>query len=134
MIPARIAMVVVAVAAIFCLGTWLHQTRLFADARVIGVNARTPAQLDHAVALLHNSARNTPDTLPEVGEAFLLVRAHRGPAAEALMRSVLRREPRNVSAWALLSQALDGRDAAGAARARAEALRLSPPVKTAKSP
>ena len=133
-IPARIAMVVVALVAIFSLATWLHQARLFADARAAAVPARTPAQVASAAALLHGASRHTPDTLPETAEAFLLIRGHRPADGERLLRDVLHREPRNVTAWGLLALALDGRDPAGAAMARAEVNRLSPPVKRARTP
>jgi predicted Zn-dependent protease len=133
-IPTRIAMVIVAAVAIFSLATWLHQVRLFSDARAAAVPARTPAQVASAAALLQKAARHTPDTLPETAEAFLLIRGHRPADGERLLRDVLRREPRNVAAWGLLALALDGRDPAGAAHARAQVARLSPPVKPAKSP
>jgi predicted Zn-dependent protease len=131
-IVARIALVVAAAAAIFALATWLHQVRLFTDARAAAVPARTPAQVDAAAKMLHDAARHTPDTLPETGEAFVLIRAGRDAEGAAIVRSVLKREPRNVTAWGLLALALDGSDDAGAARARAEVARLSPPVKLSR--
>jgi predicted Zn-dependent protease len=128
-IVVRIALAAVAAAAIFALFTWLHQVRVFNDARAAAVPARTPAQVDAAVAKLRDAARHTPDTLPETGEAFVLIRAGRKEEGERIVRSVLRREPSNVTAWGLLALALDGRDPAGAAAARAQVVRLSPPVK-----
>jgi predicted Zn-dependent protease len=127
-ILARIALVVVAAAAIFSLATWLHQQRQFGDARAAALAARTPAQVAAAATQLHRSAQDTPDTLPETAEAFVLLRAGRAPDAAVILRSVVRREPRNVAAWTLLAQSLDGRDPAGAARARSVARRLSPPT------
>lgn len=127
-IVVRIALVAVAAAVIFSLATWLHQARLFTDARAAGVAARTPAQAAGAAAKLRDAARDTPDTLPETGQAFVLIRAGRKAEGERIVRSVLRQEPRNVTAWGLLALALDGRDDAGAALARAKVARLSPPV------
>lgn len=127
----RIGLVAAAAVAIFALATWKHQASLFTDARAAAVPARTPAQVDSAVAMLRDAARRTPDTLPETGAAFVLIRAGRKAEGEAMVRSVLRREPRNVTAWGLLALALDGRDAPGAAAARARVARLSPPVKRA---
>jgi cytochrome c-type biogenesis protein CcmH/NrfG len=127
-ILARIALVLVAAAAIFGLGTWLHQQREFGHARAAALAARTPAASAAAAAQLERSARHTPDTLPETAEAFVLVRSGKPAAAAAILRSVVHREPRNVAAWTLLAQALDRSDPAGAASARAVARRLSPPT------
>jgi predicted Zn-dependent protease len=127
-IVARIALVLVAAAAIFSLGTWLHQQRDFSHARAAALAARTPTESAAAAAQLDRSARHTPDTLPETAEAFVLIRSGKAAAATAILRSVVRREPRNVAAWTLLAQSLDAIDPAGAARARAVARRLSPPT------
>ncbi len=127
-IPARILMVAVAAAAIFSLATWLHQQGQFDDARSAALAAQTPAQAISAAAQLDRAADHTPDTLPETAEAFVLIHAGRAPTAVPLLRSVVRREPRNVAAWTLLAQALDGSDPAGAAHARSVASRLSPPT------
>jgi cytochrome c-type biogenesis protein CcmH/NrfG len=125
---ARIAMLVTAVAAIVALILWLDGVRQFEQARDVGLAARTPAEIDRAVTLFERADRRSPDTLPETGEAFLLIRAKRQAQAEAILRDVLIREPRNVTAWGLLALALDGRDPDGAAAARERVSQLSPPV------
>src|SRR4051812_26074170 len=83
-IVARIALVAAAAAVIVALATWLHQVRLFTDARAAAVPARTPAQVDAAAKMLHDAARHTPDTLPETGEAFVLIRAGRDAEGAAI--------------------------------------------------
>lgn len=123
-------MVVAAVVAIAWLGVWLQSTRLSADARRTGALARTPAQVDRSVTLFRDAARLTPDTQPEVGEAFVLIRARQAQRGARILRGVLRREPRNVTAWAYLAIALEvSGDQAGAAAAKAKVLKLNPPVK-----
>jgi predicted Zn-dependent protease len=127
---ARICMVLAAVAAIVFLGIWLRSTQLAADARAIGVGARTPAQVDRSARLFERASRITPDTQPDIARAFLLIRADQPEPAVAVLRRVVDDEPRNSTAWTYLAVALESTgDSVGGAAARARARRLSPPVK-----
>jgi predicted Zn-dependent protease len=94
--------VAVAVVAV----VWLHAARLETEAQSIA--ERPPQQLSQSdlnrAAQLFESARShNPDTRPVVREAGLLVRSGRTRAALRLLRPVVRREPDNLTAWALIA-------------------------------
>jgi hypothetical protein len=85
----------------------------------------TPAERADALAALRGARRFRPDGAVELREASLLTLTGHRPAAAALLRRLLAREPRNVTAWTLLAFA----DPHEGARARARARALSPPVR-----
>jgi predicted Zn-dependent protease len=85
----------------------------------------SPAQRSEASALLEGARRARPDGAVQLRRASLLIGLGRKPAAAAVVRSVLRREPRNVTAWTLLAFA----DPSAVSEARAHQQALAPPVR-----
>jgi predicted Zn-dependent protease len=85
----------------------------------------SPAERREASALLDGARRARPDEAVDLRRASLLIGLGRKREAAAVVRSVLRREPRNVTAWTLLAFA----DPSAVAEARAHQLALAPPVR-----
>ena len=121
-------MVLVALAAIAAMAIWWNDARLLDNARKAGVVARSPAQVQSAARLFERSRRLNPDSLPQTGEAFMLIRAGQVDRASKLLEDVVRNESRNATAWGLIAIAEQKRDPARAAQARARAAALNPPV------
>jgi predicted Zn-dependent protease len=122
---ARAVLVIGAVAAIAFSAIWLHQSHLLSEARraAFAPGATTnKAQVAHVTALFQRARAHTPDSLPAMYEALFLFEAGQRARAAALAGQVVRREPRNVSAWSLLGQA----DPPRAGEARARILELNP--------
>jgi hypothetical protein len=67
-----------------------------------------------------------PDTEPDIGRALLYKLGRRHDEAEAVVEDVLRREPDNLTAWAVLFEFTRERDPATARRALAARARLDP--------
>lgn len=121
----RAVLVVGAAAAIVFSVIWLHQSHLLAQARreAFAPGAtRNAAQVRHVTSLFQRARAHTPDSLPAMYEALFLFEAGQRGRAAKLADRVVRREPRNVSAWSLLGQA----DPSRAAEARARILALNP--------
>jgi hypothetical protein len=81
---------------------------------------------------LATAERWNPDTTPRVDVGVLEVRARQYRAAGADFAAVTRREPENAQAWALLALAAQRYDSGLAAKARARARALEPPVPPAR--
>jgi predicted Zn-dependent protease len=131
----RAALLIAAAAAVAWLANGLHHARLQERAQAIA--ARDPAKLNpadvrRAVGLFERARRGNPDRTPALQEAGLLARVGRQPEAIALLRELVRAEPENVSAWALLAVAAKQHDPALAAQARARARELAPPAPAAR--
>jgi Flp pilus assembly protein TadD len=130
----RLIVGIVAVAAGVWLATGLHSARLVDEGQSI---ARRPsaslssAEVAKAMSLFERSRANNPDTRPIVFEAGLLARRGRRSEAVALLQDVVRREPQNANAWALLAIAARPGSAL-AAGAAARARTLNPPVAPAQ--
>jgi tetratricopeptide repeat protein len=122
-IVARVAMVVVAVAAVVLLADRLSVARDVARAEAIG-----PADAPRAQRLLEHAAARTSDTTPLLREAQLMLFAGRPRDAIDAAQRATRAEPDNAQAWLLLSQAAAGSDRRVAAEAqrRLRALVRSP--------
>jgi predicted Zn-dependent protease len=78
--------------------------------------------------LLEDAAAHTRSSAPELNLAQLDVFTKQPAKALPRLRAVVAREPENYEAWVLLAQTARTLDPATAARARARALALSPPV------
>jgi cytochrome c-type biogenesis protein CcmH/NrfG len=90
---------------------------------------RTPEQrVARAYRLLGAAAAHTRSTEPEYHLAQLDAFTKQPARAVRRLRAVVAREPKNYEAWVLLAQTARAVDPATAARARARALKLSPPV------
>jgi predicted Zn-dependent protease len=121
---ARAAVVVVAVLVLSWLAVMERDERLQAR----GVRAAQDAQAKFAAAEtdFRDARLLNPDTAPDVSRAFLYQRIGRGAEAAELLQDVVRREPDNLSAWALLATFTSERDPGTARRARAQVRRLDP--------
>jgi hypothetical protein len=128
-----VARTTLAVAALVVAG-WLAVEALgaHADAELtrIALSPTTPtaAQQARARTLLARTARLNPDTRPDEVRGILRLRAGDLRGAAAAFRQIVRREPDNLGAWALLARAAAGYDPALAAAARSRVRALAPPV------
>jgi predicted Zn-dependent protease len=100
------------------------------EARARTLMTTPVAQLSHvqrseALALLDGARRARPDETVDLRRASLLIGLGRKHEAAAVLRSILRREPRNVTAWTLLAFA----DPSAVSEARAHQQALAPPVR-----
>jgi hypothetical protein len=121
----RAALLVVAAAALVWLGLWLNQTMQIrqADRQAFVPGAtKDPARVRALVSDFERARAHTPDSFPLMDEGLFLFEAGARRRAAALAAEVVRREPRNVSAWSLLGQA----DPARAAEARRRIAELNP--------
>jgi Tfp pilus assembly protein PilF len=122
----RVALAVVAVVALGWLAvqqrdTVLQQRGVSASSHLAVPGNAAQAEKDFRDARLLN-----PGTDADVGRAVLYLAREQRPRAEALLDDVLRREPDNLTAWAVLYSVSRGRDAATARRALAARARLDP--------
>jgi predicted Zn-dependent protease len=108
---------------------WLHSARLETQAQAIA--ERPPQQLSahdvtHAARLFQSSTAHNPDSRPIEREAGLLIRSGRAREALALLKPVVKREPQNLTAWALIAAGAPTIDPALAREAAARANALNP--------
>jgi predicted Zn-dependent protease len=125
----RALLATAAVAAAILGGLWLHSARLESSAQSIA--ERPPqtlsrADVDRAARLFQRARAHNPDSRPVEREAGLLIRKGRSRAAVALLRPIVRREPENLTAWALLAAGARGIDPALARVATTRARVLNP--------
>jgi predicted Zn-dependent protease len=129
-VPARIALLTVAVAALIWFAFGVRQARdeRAASAIVSRLGALSPDQADRAAAALDRAGTLNPDAHVDVLRAELALHRHDVASARRILDGVVRHEPQDIEAWALLADALRRSDPAAAAAARARVLRLAPPV------
>lgn len=125
----RAGLGLVAAVAVAWLAVLLHGVALRDDGQKVALRdprSLSRADVERAVSLLQRSRAHTPDTEPILDQAALLVRVGQLRRARPLLEDIVRREPDNVQAWAVL--ALDTRttDRARAAQARARTVALAP--------
>jgi predicted Zn-dependent protease len=122
----RIVLIVAALVA----GAWLAVQERAARAEQgltkIAFEKGEPAD---AQRLLAADRRLNPDRRPDLFEAVILGRQGDFRGAVAAIERVTRAEPENIEAWGLLASAAQRTDPALAARARARARALSPPIR-----
>lgn len=122
-IAARAAVAIVAVVVLAWLGVMERDARLQAS----GVAAAAPPpDFARADADLRAARLLNPDTAPDTARAVLYNSVGRKPQAAALLEDVLRREPDNLTAWALLLLVARDDDPAAVRRALAARRRLDP--------
>ena len=125
---ARVALVLAALALALALVGGLRsardQARGLEDAQA-RLSASAFARVD---ARLARAAERTRSTDPDLDRARLMLFARRDAPATTILRRVVRREPANAEAWALLVRALRTSDPEGAAVAIARYRALSPRV------
>jgi hypothetical protein len=123
---ARLAVALVAVAAIGWLAAMERDARLLARGRAALEPPATRAALERAAAALGRERPLNPDTEPDVTRALVLQALGRNDAARNVLRGVVRDEPRNRVAWGGLLILSRGRDPATVRRATAQLRRLDP--------
>ena len=127
------ASALVAVAAL-AVAAWLGVQAVGAhgDAEVtrVTLSERTPTLQERrrAARLIGRMERWNPDRRPEQLRGLLAYRAGDLRRATAIFGRVAREEPENLQAWAQLARAAERYDPSLAARARARARELAPPV------
>jgi predicted Zn-dependent protease len=122
----RAAVALVAVLVLGWLAVMERDTRL--QERAIKASGRLSVAGNEARAdAAFRAARFlNPDTTPDVGRAVMYLARERRPAAAALLRDVLGREPDNLTAWSVLYGVTRQSDPATARRALAARKRLDP--------
>jgi predicted Zn-dependent protease len=108
---------------------WVHSARLETQAQSIA--ARPPQALskrdvDRAVRLFQSARAHNPDSRPIEREAGLLIRSGRARQGTALLRPVVKREPDDLTAWALIAIGARTFDPALTREATARADALNP--------
>jgi predicted Zn-dependent protease len=86
----------------------------------------TRADVDRAARLFRSSLAHNPDTRPLEREAGLLIRTGRAQQAVSILQPVVKREPDNLTAWALIAIGAQKIDPALAREATARARALNP--------
>jgi uncharacterized protein HemY len=126
----RVALLAVSLAAAGWFGVSAHEARdeHAAEALVSLLGGLTPAEISHAGDLLDGASVLDPDSHVDVLRAELALHRRRIAEARRILDGVLAREPKAIEAWALEADALKRTDPAAARRARAQVLRLAPPV------
>jgi predicted Zn-dependent protease len=123
---ARAGTAAVTVAVLAWLGVMERDVRLRARGVAAAGQLRRPADVARAEADLRGARFLNPDTAPDVDRAVLYLGVGRPRQAAALLEDVVRQEPQNRIAWAVLYGATRGRDPAAAGRALAALRRLDP--------
>jgi hypothetical protein len=106
--PQRIALVVVAVAAVLWLAHGLRALNLDTQGRdAVRAAGQHPsrAQVASAVSRFTRAARLNADPTPKIDQATLFLRLGRVRQAAGLLDGVVRANPGNVRAWTLLASA-----------------------------
>ena len=118
----------VAVAAVAWFAVSFRNERTLERAQDVSlVAAPTPAEIDAALADARDAELLNPDWAePEGLRATLAIRAGRNREAYDSLRSMVRREPENLQAWALLSLVSRELDPPLAERAAAKVRELDP--------
>ena len=127
----RVGLAALCAAAVVWFAVLVHAVALRDDGQAIAnhdPSRLSAAQVARSLSLLQRARAHTPDTEPILDEAALLVRLGRQRQAAPLLETIVRREPENVQAWAVLALATQRLDPARAAQARARTAQLAPLV------
>ena len=122
----RVAIGLVAVVIVGWLAVLERDTRLTARAVTASGRLSTSGNFARADAGFRAARLLNPDTTPDQDRAILYEGAGRSAAATGLVQDVLRREPDNLAAWALLYTFARDRDPALARQAVDARRRLDP--------
>jgi cytochrome c-type biogenesis protein CcmH/NrfG len=127
---ARAALVVGAVLVAVWFASALRPVR---DERAaIAATQSRPPDFARAQRLFERAAAHSRSSDPDIRLAQLDAFRRRPEAAARRLRTLVRREPENLTAWLLLASTAESVDPALAAQARARARELSPPVPPAR--
>jgi predicted Zn-dependent protease len=123
---ARVCVALVALAVLAWLGVVERGTRLQADGVELLQPGASAGELARAEAKFDAATLLNPDTAPEIDRA--LVYRARGEVRRAvgLVEDVVRREPDNLRAWAVMALLAQGNDAGAVRRAFAARQGLDP--------
>jgi predicted Zn-dependent protease len=125
----RAVVAAAAIAIAIATGSWIHSVRLEKSAQSIAERppqSLTRAHVDSAVRLFQRALAHNPDTRPIEREAGMLIRTGRAGQAIPPLRSVVDREPDNLTAWVLIAIGAQKTDPALAREATARARALNP--------
>ena len=123
---ARIAVAVIAIAAIGWLAVLERGTRLYERGIAAGGSLDDPRTVARAESDLEDARLLNPDRTPDVGRAVTLWITGRAADARSLLEHVVASEPDNLSAWTALRWVDAGADPALERRVAAEIRRLDP--------
>jgi hypothetical protein len=129
LLRAALALAALAVAAVLVVQAVGARADAELSRLVLSPSQPTAARLAGGRTLLARARRLTPDTRPDVLGGLLRLRAGDTRGALAALRGVVRREPENLEAWALIARLAQGQDAALEATARSRVRALAPPVR-----
>jgi hypothetical protein len=124
--PARACTILAAVVVLAWLGVMERDAHLLARGVETAGRIRGPADVARAEADFRGARLMNPDTAPDVGRALLYKAARQHDRAVALVEDVVRREPDNLNAWAVLFAFTRATDEATTQRALAARARLDP--------
>jgi Tfp pilus assembly protein PilF len=122
----RVALAVVAVLALGWLAVQQRDTALQQRGVTASSHLGVPGNAARAEKAFRDARLLNPSSDPDVGRAVVYLAREQRPRAKALLDDVLRREPDNLTAWAVLYSVSRGRDEATARRALAARARLDP--------
>jgi len=125
---ARAALVLAALALALVLAPGLRSARDQARGLEDAQTRLSASEFARVDALLARAAGRTGSTEPDLDRVRLMLFARREAPAVGILRRVLREEPQNAEAWALLVRGLRTSDPRGAAAALARYRALSPRV------
>jgi hypothetical protein len=131
----RVALVIASLAAAAFLVVQERGARAASDIATTALAANGVPGAQQVAATrkqLATAQRWNPDTTPRVDIGVLEARAKQYRAAGADFAAVTRKEPENAQAWSLLAFAAQPYDSGLAAKARARARALEPPVPPAR--
>jgi len=130
MIAVRVALIILAAAAIAWLGAGVSASRAQDDLGRLVATVAEPDRADLARAdeLRRKAERYVPGRRPSLLEATLRLKGEDRAGAARLLEDVVADEPENAEAWLLLAQADEDRDPARAAQAMARVRALAPDV------
>lgn len=123
-----IAALAVAACAWFVIGVIQSDNESSATALINGGGTPTPAQTAQIEHWLDRAGTLNPDRTVDLLRAQAEVRAGQRAQALALMKRVVREEPRNADAWVVFGFAAQSQSPALTRFAHAELVKLAPPV------
>jgi hypothetical protein len=123
---ARIAVAVIAIAAVGWLAVLERDERLYQRGIAAGGRLNNPRTIAKAESDLEKARLLTPDRTPDGARALILWTAGRAAHARPVLEDIVASEPDNLSAWTALGWVNAGYDPALERRAAAEMRRLDP--------
>lgn len=127
-VPARVVLVLVALAVMMFLGVGLRAAKPQAEGRDLASGGLDEASYLRAVDLFRDAQRMNPDTEADLLEGGLLLAGGSPREAARVIEEVAREEPESSKAWGLLASATREIDPQRSREARAQLRRLKPPI------